>query len=434
MAVFKTKIKDKIANILQKQLFKDSFWMTSFNLISTSLGIAYFIILARYLGAEYYGTFVGIKAIWAIVFPFIGFGMGDILVQEISRDSSKFSKLWGDALITVLGSTSIALITIFPIVALFFSEIPPLFILLIFLGDFLGFSLCLLSKSAFIAHNRIKLASQVYIVYRISKLVATLSLVLFPPASRLIAWGFLYCLGSIIPAIILMFAVSHTFSSPIIQPRRFRISQLKQGFFFSLSASAVTINSEVDRSMLVALSSPLAAGLYSAGYRFIDLGFLPIMSVLGASYARFFKHGEQGIRGTLKFAKKLLPAAIIYGIIFAVFLWIISPLVPNILGEDYAEASTVLVWLSPIHLIAGIQFLAADSLTGAGYQRPRSLVQVAAAIVNISLNLILIPIYSWKGAIAATLCSELFKLVALWLVVLLIYAKTSKSEPQSQIE
>jgi len=421
------KVYERASAIFQKQFFKDSFWTTFFSGLSSAIGLVYFVILARYLGAEGYGVFVGVKAIWAIVFPFIGLGMKDILVQQVSRDTSKFSQCWGDTLLALVFSVVLALLTTVPVVALVLPDISPLFILLIFLGDFLGHTLCMLSKCAFIAVHRIKEASQYSILYMLFKLISVMCLPLFPSDQRLIAWGLLYFIGSLIPGIILLLLVERLIGSPKFDMRSFDLSQIKQGFFFSLSASAVTINSEVDRTMLVAIDTPIAAGLYGAGYRFIDIGFLPIMSVLGASYARFFKYGEIGIKGTLGFARKLLPAAILYGIASAIALIAFSPYVPIVLGEEFVEASAVLVWLSPLHLLGGVQFLAADALTGAGFQRSRSFVQVGAAVLNVGLNLVFIPLFSWKGAIWATLTSETFKLIALWLVVASIYFKTARS-------
>ncbi|NJL48285.1 MAG: hypothetical protein HC929_13390 [Leptolyngbyaceae cyanobacterium SM2_5_2] len=148
--------------------------------------------------------------------------------------------------------------------------------------------------------------------------------------------------------------------------------------------------------------------------------------MLGASYARFFKHGEAGIAGTIRFARKLIPIACLYGVICGVILILFAPFVAPLLGEDFAESAQVLIWLSPILLIAGLQYLAADSLTGAGFQRSRSFVQVAAAAVNVGLNLYWIPRYSWQGAIWATLTSELFKLVALWLIVGIVYRRMAR--------
>jgi O-antigen/teichoic acid export membrane protein len=107
----------------------------------------------------------------------------------------------------------------------------------------------------------------------------------------------------------------------------------------------------------------------------------------------------------------------------AIILFFFAPAVPLILGTEYTDSIEVLRLLSPIHLISSVQFLAADILTGAGFQGSRSAIQVTSAFLNIGLNLWLIPIFSWKGAAYATLTSETLKTLGLWLVVAFLYQR-----------
>ncbi|MEL7509266.1 MAG: polysaccharide biosynthesis C-terminal domain-containing protein, partial [Cyanobacteria bacterium J06554_1] len=74
---------------------------------------------------------------------------------------------------------------------------------------------------------------------------------------------------------------------------------------------------------------------------------------------------------------------------------------------------------------ATLQFIAADTLTGAGFHRARSMLQVTAAFINFGANLYLIPRFSWQGAAWATLTSELFKLITLWLLVFFYHRKAT---------
>ena len=72
--------------------------------------------------------------------------------------------------------------------------------------------------------------------------------------------------------------------------------------------------------------------------------------------------------------------------------------------------------------------MAADTLTGSGHQKSRSIVQVGAALVNVVLNIILIPLFSWKGAAIATIISDSVRLVCLWLIVFILYRRESKQD------
>jgi O-antigen/teichoic acid export membrane protein len=129
----------------------------------------------------------------------------------------------------------------------------------------------------------------------------------------------------------------------------------------------------------------------------------------------------------VKLAKRLLPIVIIYGVLSWVGYTLIAPWVPFILGEEYQTATTVLLWLAPVTFIGALQQLLADTLTGAGFQKIRSSIQVITAISNALLNLWLIPPYSWLGATWATLVSESFRIVCLLLAVIFFSSQQKQS-------
>jgi O-antigen/teichoic acid export membrane protein len=58
----------------------------------------YFVLIARALGAEQYGAFVGVVALVAILAPFAPFGTGQILIRDVARDRKTFAHSWGNAL------------------------------------------------------------------------------------------------------------------------------------------------------------------------------------------------------------------------------------------------------------------------------------------------------------------------------------------------
>ncbi|MGD1920719.1 MAG: polysaccharide biosynthesis C-terminal domain-containing protein [Pleurocapsa sp.] len=246
--------------------------------------------------------------------------------------------------------------------------------------------------------------------------MAALSLSTFFAQPNIAVWSYLYLTSSIITATIAILVVNK-----MVAPPRPIFSELKsnigQGIYFSISASANNINAGLDKSMLGKLSNVASAGIYGSAYRFIDVGNVPLFAIFGASYKRFFQHGASGIKGSLDFAKRLLPVLTLYAVGSFLGYWLLAPFIPVILGEEYREAIGALLWLSPLPAIAAFQYLAADTLTGSGHQKARSMVQLAAAVVNISLNIWLIPQFSWKGAAWATLISDSLRLICLWLIV-----------------
>jgi O-antigen/teichoic acid export membrane protein len=191
----------------------------------------------------------------------------------------------------------------------------------------------------------------------------------------------------------------------------------KEGFLFAIGASSATVYNDIDKVMVARLASLSAAGAYAAASRAVGMAFTPILALFTAAYYRFFAAGATGITGTLELARKLAPAVLSLGIAAALGLWFAAPLAPRILGPGYGDAVEALRWLSIVPLLQAVFYLAGDVLTGAGLQGLRSAAQVGAAALNISLNLWLIPAYSWRGAATATVITDTTLAVALWAII-----------------
>jgi O-antigen/teichoic acid export membrane protein len=423
------KIIAKFRAILSGSLMKDSIWMLSSQVIGIFIQGAYFIIVARVLGAEAYGIFIGIAAFVKLLFPFVGCGSSDIFLKHVARDLKLFRGYWGTALLT----SCLFVVGLVPIMLglvkfIFTPSTSLLLVLFVLLADLLGGKIYDLAGKAFLACNQVKLAAQNMILYITGKLIAAIALLVFFDDGNILVWGCLYFLGSLLPAAVSFLTVNKLFGYPIFNLKKYP-PEFSEGFFFAIAQSAETVNGQIDRTMLVSLGSAEAAGIYAAGYRFIDVGFMFIIAVMSATYTRFLRYGASGIQAGLNFALKLVPVAVGYGIITTIAWLSLSPFIVYILGPEYAESSRVLIWLAPIHLITALQYIAADTLTGSGFHKYRSMLQVIAACINLGANLYLIPRYSWQGAACATLTSEIFKLVTLWLLIF-VYNKQATVQNQ----
>ncbi|GGR29248.1 hypothetical protein GCM10008957_45310 [Deinococcus ruber] len=193
------------------------------------------------------------------------------------------------------------------------------------------------------------------------------------------------------------------------------LAEIKAGGAFSISLSAQSIYNDIDKTMLARMVSSEAAGVYAAAYRIIDVAFTPVRAVLYASYAKFFQHGEQGIKSNLRYAMTLLPWATLYSGIIGVFLFFIAPVLPIMFGKDFEASVNVLRWLAPLILLKSIHSFLADTLTGANYQFTRSIIQAVVAFFNVALNFAILSRFSIKGAIFSSIISD-FLLLSLLII------------------
>jgi O-antigen/teichoic acid export membrane protein len=159
--------------------------------------------------------------------------------------------------------------------------------------------------------------------------------------------------------------------------------------------------------LLTALSTPAAVGLFSASYKFLDgmapftlnltLPLFPVFSRLAqVSHARLFRAYEQSL--------KFLYAA---SFPLAVVTFVLSErIVIIVFGEPYRDAAFALRIFAP-----AIVFLMSSSVygyvfTALGRQRAYMACVAISLVVNIVLDLVLIPSFSYNGAAIGTLVSE----------------------------
>ncbi len=426
-------IKSKIAQITNKELFKDTSWMLIARLINVLVQAAYFIVLARSLGAENYGSFVGVSALASLLSPFVALGSDDILVKQVSVNRTVFSSYWGNVLlILVLNSILITSCLLLISGLIFPDNIPLLAIAFILIADLLCLNLQDASNKAMRTVGLVHKAAQLIVLSTVGKLLAILGIISFlnnfdfSVTVDIKIWAILYFASSLLVSLFAILTINKMVAKPRLALSRIK-SDIRQGIYFSLGMSANNINNNIDKTMLVKMATLDATGVYGSAYRFINIGDVPMLALFNATYPRFFKHGSVGWSNCLKFAKKLLPIILSYGILSFVAFQAFAPIVPQILGAEYQNVVSTLRWLAPLPLISALHLLVANTLTGLGHQKIRSMIQVIAAAINIALNIWLIPIYGLYGAIWATLASDSIRVICLTTTLLYLYSLSKKS-------
>ena len=117
------------------------------------------------------------------------------------------------------------------------------------------------------------------------------------------------------------------------------------------------------------------------------------------------------------YATTHIKRALLYSAALFIVLWLSAPLLPLVLGANYAQTARALRWLALLPILRSGHIFLADSLSGAGFQGLRSAIQAAVAGINIALNIAILPRYGWLGAAWTSLASDGLLLLCLWSAV-----------------
>jgi len=183
---------------------------------------------------------------------------------------------------------------------------------------------------------------------------------------------------------------------------------LREGRWFALSEGLAMVYVKADVALLGWTLGETAAGQYAPAAMLVNALFIipnAVYAVLLPSLARLPPGSqEQTRRATLRasWGMGLLGLALTLLVLAGA-----RPLIHLVYGSGFEASVMVLALLSPILLLKSLSFALGAVLTARGWQAQRVIVQLAVALVNLALNLVLITHYGVMGATIAYLVSEI---------------------------
>jgi O-antigen/teichoic acid export membrane protein len=172
-----------------------------------------------------------------------------------------------------------------------------------------------------------------------------------------------------------------------------------------------------DKIFMTRFADPVDAGLYAASYRLVSLGLIPVKALVNSSHPRFLVDTPGARTEHLTRALRFTAPAAAYTLVATAGIVLIAPVVPRLLGGEYAGTAAIMVMLAPLVLFRSLALFPLNALLGLARYRMRLLVIFGCAVLNVGLNLVLVPRWSYHGAIVSTLVSEVVFFVAAWTCV-----------------
>ena len=264
-----------------------------------------------------------------------------------------------------------------------------------------------------------KFSAALTLLSSVSRCILAIGLLVF--LGRASAWQWALCSLAVtsMSACVAVAIVTRFFGLPSFSPSLL-IRRAGEGFVFAVSGSTTAVYNDIDKVVLSHFGMNQANGIYSMAYRAVNIGSMPIQSIVGAAFPRFFREGVKGIAALVPMARALLRRTLVLGILVSAGMFLCAPIIPHLIGRSYAESVSALRWLCLIPFFRCFHLSAGDAIAGAGHQKFRLVSQSIAAIGNLLLNLYLVPRYSWHGAAWASLATDGSLGVMNWLALSLL--------------
>lgn len=379
--------------------------------LGLAMSLATFVVLVRALGPADYGRYSAIISLFTIVGPFAVGGAGQLAAKRVALGASP-DTVWPltAGMVHFIGLGAAVVGT--GIGALLLPAVPLLTLLGLAVAELVLFRL---GPCAVLMCNGLRrpdvgaLLATTILAARLGALAVFYAL----GSSNLSHWVALHIASGLVAVVVIHLLAKRTFniSGTLARPS---LPEYRENLPFALALAPNNILNNADKTLLTALGHPAEGGLYAAGYRVAAMAYMPIMAVIRATYADFFRRGAEGMASAIRIAARLTLVTGAIGVVAGIAMVIVAPGLVLVFGDDFRESVLIVQVMAGLPLLKGLEHPAANALTGSDHQYLRVSLLVAVAVLNVGLNLVLIPPYGWEGAAAATYASEILFIAGLW--------------------
>ena len=365
---------------------------------------AIFVMVARVMGVEKFGQYVYLMIFWGVLFTVAEFGSNSVIAKDLAQRDDDASLYFGNFLLLRFGLYLITIVLAIPIARflredLFLYLLPGILALPILGTRFF--------EPIFQVYNRPWYSLWVSAGYGLIYLLLSITVLCWKPTIGMI-------IAAYIVANTMYVFFAFTLSSKVLRPvfkydQKIIRSLLTITVPIGLSGILTLVQMRADTFMLANMKGDLEVGLYNAAYKFLDMAvilavmifnpLMPIMSKYALESRDKLRHNFARIFEYISMA--ILPVAIITP-------FVSRPLINFCFGAGFSKASGALEIMAWIGVLVFYSILNYTVLVAVEVVAFQIWLTALSAIMNVSLNLFLIPTYGIVGAAWATLLTEIF--------------------------
>ncbi len=190
---------------------------------------------------------------------------------------------------------------------------------------------------------------------------------------------------------------------------------LREAVPISIGNAMSTLYYRVDVIMLGQLSTMAAVATYSVAYKFVDIVNMIPWAASTAALPVLVRHWpdrrEDFSRVALQICRLLAATG---GLIASGFFVLADDVVPLLYGSEYADSALAAKVLVGSQCLAFAVAAALLILIATGSHRRFPLIATMGLILNVGINLVVIPRFSYMGAAWATVVTDTVMGVAMW--------------------
>lgn len=395
--------------------------------VSATSGAILTVVLTRLLDPDRYGLLFLAISVLMIINVYSELGIGRSTAKYIAeyketnpgqlRHILSFGFLFNSGTIIII---CLALLFTHEHIAQLIGE--PDLVLFLLLGVlFIAFSAILtFVRDTLQGFEAIEASAFVQVINMVARVIFAIGLVLigYGAIGALIGYILAYLLASLVGLVYLYRSYYQRYTGETVESGlKRRIAE----YTIPLTATntANKLEKQVDTILVGFFIGPVEVAYYTLGKQVVQFIETPILA-LGFTLAPTFEAQKaKGNPDTLAriYQKGLSNTLLLYIPAAAGLVLVAKPLVELVFGSEYLGAIPVLQILAIYTVLRSVTKLTGSGLDYLGRARERAIVRGISAVLNVALNLVLIPMIGAVGAaIATTITYSIYTLATLYIV------------------
>jgi len=411
-----------------KKIFKNTGYLFVSGIISKALFLIQIIFIARYLGAAGLGKYAFVFAFGSLFFILSNPGLTDLATRDISRDKSKTSKYLGNLLIVKLCLCLVAsLLMILTINLINASQELRISIYLIcfvfsidtfiwiFYSAFRAYEKMLYEALTLLIHNIVIVGFVLYFLIKGGSIIQLISA---------------FVIGKTVGLIITAYFGYKLLPKPLFEiDLKFWKYLMTKSIPFLVIGLFILIIYRVDLVMLQFFKGEKIVGLYELAYTIIrNLIIFPMFFVISI-YPSLSKNFTENKERLSYLYKKSFLYLFLFSLFVVICCFIFGKFVILLMfGKEFIESVLILRLISIGGFFLFLNIINVYYLNAINKPLVNVKIFIFGAVINIMLNLMLIPKYSYTGAAISSIISYFTIFVCEQMVVIssLRLVKTKK--------
>ena len=376
------------------------------------------------LGADVYGSYFALYGFSLLLNILLDLGLNNFNIRNISQNDKLLSKHFSKILpLKIL--VSLLYLSVSMIVAYFLGYDPSqLYLLFFLLLNQVFLSLILYFRSNISALQKYSIDSFISVIDKLLMIVICSMMLWLPIFQEYIHIEyFVYSQTiSLLIGVFISFFVIYKHID-IFKPHidfPFLIVIFRKSYPFALLVLLMSFYNRIDSVMLerlLPISGREQAGIYAQSFRILEaLGNFSLLfaGLLLPMFSRMLAE-KQNIENLTQLASKLLLIPAMMIVVFGSFH---SMELMQILYHQHTEISaSIFVLILCCFVPISISYIYGTLLTANGSLKYLNIMAASSMLLNITLNFILIPLFSAKGAAIASLCTQIYSCIFQFVLV-----------------